>query len=89
MIWILKVDNLKSYQQKEYRYYFDKVISPWLNIRNKQGMISDFTIKDTDTVSFNVHSSQVEGLLFSVDELIWRVSRNLSASLQVNLGYQT
>ena len=36
-----------AYDQHDYRYYFDDIISPWLNILNKQKKIAEFKHKDS------------------------------------------
>ena len=65
---VIKVTISPAYPQVEYRYYFDHIISPWLNVRNKQGMLDDFTIENSDTISFTVHSSQVQEIKKLLDD---------------------
>lgn len=42
-----------AYEQFDYRYKFDNIISPWLNKMNKHGALSNFTFKN-DVVEFNM-----------------------------------
>lgn len=49
-------------QLHNFRYIFDDVYSPWLNKKNKQGMIDDFKIISEDRVSFLTDKTQVAEL---------------------------
>lgn len=45
----------------DYRYQFDRTISPWLNRANKKGSISNFKFLDTE-VSFDVEVDELNSL---------------------------
>jgi hypothetical protein len=45
----------------DYRYQFDRTISPWLNCANKKGTISNFKFLDTE-VSFDVEIDELDSL---------------------------
>jgi len=47
-----------AYDQHDYRYYFDDIISPWLNILNKQKKIAEFKHKDS-IVCFKLAKNEV------------------------------
>jgi hypothetical protein len=49
-------------QLHNFRYIFDDVYSPWLNKKNKQGLIDDFKIISEDRVSFLTDETQVAEL---------------------------
>ena len=42
-----------AYEQFDYRYQFDNIISPWLNRKNQEGTLDDFVYKDT-VVTFKI-----------------------------------
>jgi len=45
----------------DYRYQFDRTISPWLNRANKKGIISNFKFLDTE-VSFDIEVDELNSL---------------------------
>ena len=45
----------------DYRYQFDRTVSPWLNRANKKGIISNFKFLDTE-VSFDVEADELYSL---------------------------
>jgi hypothetical protein len=45
----------------DYRYQFDRTISPWLNRANKKGSISNFKFLDTE-VSFDIEVDELNSL---------------------------
>jgi hypothetical protein len=45
----------------DYRYQFDRTISPWLNRANKKGTISNFKFLDTE-VSFDIEVDELNSL---------------------------
>lgn len=47
--------------QHDYRYQFDKFISPWLNVRCKQGVINSFSVNQ-NIVTFNLYDQLVHEL---------------------------
>jgi hypothetical protein len=50
-----------SHFQTDYRFKFDNIISPWLNQKNKQGVLDKFNFIG-ETVSFNLSEMHVEEL---------------------------
>jgi hypothetical protein len=44
--------------KEEFRYIFDNTISPWLNVSNKNGKISNFIFK-SPTIEFDIESSLI------------------------------
>lgn len=50
-----------AYEQFDYRYHFDNIISPWLNQKNKEGTLDNFVYKDT-FVSFSLAEHVIEEL---------------------------
>jgi hypothetical protein len=45
----------------DFRYHFDKTISPWLNCADKQGIINNFKFLDTQII-LNVERNSIESL---------------------------
>jgi len=43
------------------RFIFDQTLSPWLNLANKSGIISNFKFS-TEVVEFDIESSEIENL---------------------------
>lgn len=52
---LVQVTVVPAYEQFDYRYQFDKLISPWLNLRNQECALDDFTFTNT-SASFKVAS---------------------------------
>lgn len=50
---LIGVKITPAYEQFDYRYHFDNIISPWLNRKNQQGALDNFVYKDT-VVSFKI-----------------------------------
>lgn len=50
---LVSVEITPSYDQFDYRYHFDNIISPWLNRKNQEGTLDSFVYKDT-FVSFSI-----------------------------------
>lgn len=48
-----------AFEQHDYRFKFDRQISPWLNINSKRGFISNFSFSG-QTVSFKLYKAAVE-----------------------------
>jgi hypothetical protein len=46
----------------EARFLFDKNISPWLNLANKDGKISNFQYRDTE-VTFNIEKDEIDSIV--------------------------
>lgn len=44
-------------EQHDYRFVFDNIISPWLNTKNKQGVLTDFSYNE-NVVEFKIHATQ-------------------------------
>ena len=42
---MVSVTIVHSNQQHDYRFKFDKIISPWLNVSSKRSLISDFSFQ--------------------------------------------
>jgi hypothetical protein len=42
-----------AYEQFDYRYQFDTIVSPWLNLKNQDGTLTDFVYKG-ELVSFKI-----------------------------------
>lgn len=57
----IKVTIEPTEERHDYRYHFDNVFSPWLNQKNKQGLMKDFK-HDGRVVSFSIHKSQKKQL---------------------------
>lgn len=57
-----KVTIVLNASQHNYRYEFDKFISPWLNVRCKQGLIDSFSV-DQNIVIFNLYDKIVHELV--------------------------
>jgi hypothetical protein len=51
---LVAVTITPAYEQFDYRYRFDNIISPWLNRKNTQGVIKDFSYRD-NIVSFKLY----------------------------------
>lgn len=58
---IKKVIIVLNTAQHDYRYQFDKFISPWLNRGCKQGFINNFSVEQ-NVVTFNLHKQFVQEL---------------------------
>lgn len=58
---LLDVSIIPSRTQYDYRYKFDKVISPFLNRQNKLGNLKDFKFEQ-ETVMFKISRSEIEKL---------------------------
>lgn len=50
---LIGVEITPAYEQFDYRYQFDNIISPWLNRKNQEGELDDFVYNDT-VVSFKI-----------------------------------
>lgn len=50
---LINVEVQPAYEQFDYRYQFDNIISPWLNLKNKEGTLDNFQYKDT-VASFSI-----------------------------------
>jgi hypothetical protein len=59
-----KVKIEPAYDQHDYRYTFDNIISPWLNRLNKYGAMNSFNFQDL-AVEFNIANS----VLSMLDEI--------------------
>ena len=55
----VKVTIIPAYEQYDYRYTFDRIISPWLNLACKELIINNFAYKDT-TVTFDLSRQHLE-----------------------------
>lgn len=55
----VKVTITPAYEQFDYRYQFDNIISPWLNRANKQNVLDQFSYQDT-LASFVIDRSVLE-----------------------------
>jgi hypothetical protein len=60
----VKIEITPAYEQFDYRYQFDNLVSPWLNRKNQEGVLDDFVYKDT-FVSFSI----AEHVLGELNEL--------------------
>lgn len=62
---LVDVEVTPAYEQFDYRYQFDNIISPWLNRKNQEGTLDNFVYKDT-VVSFSISKhiqGQLEGII--------------------------
>jgi len=50
---LIGVEVAPAYEQFDYRYQFDNIISPWLNRKNQAGELDNFVHKET-SVSFKI-----------------------------------
>lgn len=50
---LIDVEITPAYEQFDYRYQFDNIISPWLNRKNQEGTLDNFVYKDT-VVTFSI-----------------------------------
>ncbi len=53
------VTIMPAYEQYDFRYKFDNLLSPWLNRKNKEGVIDNFSYDNTK-VSFKLASHLIE-----------------------------
>jgi hypothetical protein len=60
---LVRVTITPRNETHDYRFQFDKYVSPWLNKTNKQGLMTDFN-NDGTTVSFKVSASAVSNLKY-------------------------
>jgi hypothetical protein len=58
---LVSIEITPAYEQFDYRYQFDNIISPWLNQKNQEGTLDNFVYKDT-FVSFSVAEHVLEEL---------------------------
>jgi hypothetical protein len=61
---LINVEITPAYEQFDYRYQFDNIISPWLNRKNQEGALDNFVYKDT-VVSFSI-AEHVQGQLEAI-----------------------
>lgn len=61
---LIGVEITPAYEQFDYRYQFDNIISPWLNRKNQEGTLDNFVYKDT-FVSFSI-AKDVQGQLDAI-----------------------
>ncbi len=61
---LINVEITPAYEQFDYRYQFDNIISPWLNRKNQEGALDNFVYKDT-VVSFSI-AEDVQGQLDAI-----------------------
>lgn len=61
-----KISIVLDTSKPDYRYQFDEILSPWLNLGCKSGIINNFTVVDS-TVNFNLHSAFVNNLYAVAD----------------------
>jgi hypothetical protein len=59
---VKKVTIALDTAQHDYRYQFDKFISPWLNGGCKQGFVNNFSV-DQNIVTFDLHEQFVQELV--------------------------
>jgi hypothetical protein len=50
---LVHVEITPAYEQNDYRYQFDNIISPWLNLKNQEGTLDNFVYQET-VVSFSI-----------------------------------
>lgn len=65
---LVNVEITPAYEQFDYRYQFDNIISPWLNRKNQLGELDNFVYKDT-FVSFSIAEHVKEELHYIVTNL--------------------
>jgi hypothetical protein len=58
---LINFEITPAYEQFDYRYQFDTIISPWLNRKNQEGTLDNFSYKDT-VVTFGLAEHVVEEL---------------------------
>ena len=63
---LVEVSIKPSAEKFDYRFQFDKHVSPWLNRINKQGLMKDFA-PDGSSVSFKIVESALEDLKLTSD----------------------
>lgn len=44
---LISVEITPAFEQFDYRYQFDNIISPWLNCKNQEGTLDNFVYKET------------------------------------------
>jgi hypothetical protein len=44
---LVDIEITPAYEQFDYRYWFDNIMSPWLNLKNKEGTMDNFVYNDT------------------------------------------
>lgn len=63
---LVEVTISPTKEKFDYRYQFDKHISPWLNKANKEGVMKDFA-HDSSSVSFKVVKEALKDLILTDD----------------------
>ena len=58
---LVNVEITPAYEQFDYRYQFDTILSPWLNRKNQKSTLDNFVYKDT-FVSFSIAEHVLEEL---------------------------
>lgn len=53
--------SIISKQPSGYRFLFDNVVSPWLNLANKNSLVSDFSFKD-EVINMKIERSELPTL---------------------------